>query len=101
MPSASIIALSDCILWALSKEDLEHLTEKYPEFRNIRQKLTDLYHIQSRVMDIKRKRPSEEFYAFLLSACPEIVKEAPATHLASFMGISRSRLYKIIELYSK
>lgn len=91
----AIIALSNCVLWAITKKDLDELTEKYPEFSIIRQRLTDKYHIQSRVMDAKRKRPPEQFYDYLLATYPYL-RHAPATALASLMGITRTTLYEII-----
>lgn len=93
----TIIALSACILWVITKADLDHLTARYTEFQTIRQMLTDKYHIQSRVMDAKRKRPPEQFYEYLLEWYPALVRDAPATALASLMGISRTTLYDIIE----
>jgi len=92
----TIVALSGCVLWAITKKDLEELTEKYPEFSIIRQILTDKYHVQSRVMDAKRKRPPEEFYDYLLSAYPYL-QRVPTTTLASLMGISRATLYDILD----
>jgi CRP-like cAMP-binding protein len=92
----TIIALTNCILWAITKEDFDQLTERHAEFQRIRQILTDQYHIQSRVMDTKRKRPPEQFYNYLLTHYPSLVREAPDTALASLMGISRTTLYEII-----
>jgi CRP-like cAMP-binding protein len=97
----TIIAIKACILWAITKKDLDELTGKYPEFRNIRQHLTDYYHVQSRVMDTKRKRPPEQYYDYLRSAFPEIVEEAPSAVLASLMGISRSKFYALVKQQSK
>jgi CRP-like cAMP-binding protein len=92
----TIVAVKACVLWAITKTDLDELTERYPEFQIIRQKLTDKYHIQSRIMDAKRKRPPEQFYDYLLSNYPELVRNAPATALASLMGITRTTFYDIL-----
>jgi len=97
----TIVALSGCILWAITKTDLEELTEGHPEFRVIRQKLTDKYHIQSRLMDARRKRPPEEFYDWLRTSYPLLVKEAPVTALASLMGITRTTYYDILRRKKK
>ena len=92
----TIVALSTCILWAITKTDLEELTEKYPEFSIIRQILTDKYHVQSRVMDAQRKRGPDDFYDFLLSTFPYLV-DVPVTILASLMGITRGTLYGVLD----
>jgi CRP-like cAMP-binding protein len=92
----TIVALTDCLLWAITRQDLDELTAAYPEFGVIRQMLTDKYHIQSRIMDAKRKRPPEQFYDYLLANYPAMVAGAPVTALASLMGITRTTLYEII-----
>jgi CRP-like cAMP-binding protein len=91
----TIIALTTCLLWAITKQHFDELTENHLEFSAIRHILTDKYHIQSRLLDAKRKRPPEQFYAYLVKEYPAIVK-APVTTLASFMGINRSTLYDIM-----
>jgi CRP-like cAMP-binding protein len=93
-----IIAETDCILWAITRQDFDHLTETYAEFRDIRQKLTDLYHSQSREMDVQRKRDPEVFYEYLVKNYPALVAEASVTALASLMGISRQKLHGVIKL---
>ncbi|HEY4108595.1 cyclic nucleotide-binding domain-containing protein [Puia sp.] len=92
----TIVAVTECVLWVITREDFEELTRLYREFQVIRQVLTDKYHIQSRVMDAKRKRPPEQFYEYLEANYPAIVREAPITTLASLMGITRTTLYEII-----
>jgi CRP-like cAMP-binding protein len=92
----TVIALTLCVLWAITKKDLEELTEKYPEFRIIRQILTDKYHVQSRVMDAQRKRHPEEFYDYLMATFPYLLN-APVTALASLMGITRTTFYTILD----
>jgi len=93
----TIIALEKSRLWALARQNFEELTEKYLEFRAIRQILTDIYHIQSRVLDAKRKRHPEEFFDYLVENYRLIATKAPVTILASFMGISRPKLYEILK----
>jgi CRP-like cAMP-binding protein len=94
--SETIVAFTASILWAITKEDFDYLTRTYEEFRYIRQILTDKYHVQSRLMDARRKRPPEQFLEYLRDHYPEIVKEAPITALASLMGITRTTLYEIL-----
>jgi CRP-like cAMP-binding protein len=96
VPAAeTIMAVEDCILWILSKEDLEALCDRFVEFRIIRQRLTDKYHIQSRTLDAQRKRTPESFYTHLEKHYPEIVCRVPNKTLASFMGVTEPTLYDI------
>lgn len=96
-----IIALTKCLLWAITKQNVDELTEKYLEFKAIRQILTDYYNEQGREMDAKRKRPPEQFYEYLLEFYPAITQKSPKTTLASYMGITRTKLYDIINSRSK
>lgn len=96
LPSTeSILAVEDSILWTIDKPQLEALTRSYPEFQHIRLRLTEQYHVQSRNMDAWRKRPPEQFFAWLETACPSLVTRLPNKHLASLMGIRESTLYGI------
>lgn len=97
----SIVALKKSRLLALDRQDFVYLTETYYEFLVIRLALTEKYHIQSRIMEVKRKHPPEEFYDYLCKNYPVIVNEAPKAVLASLMGITRSTLYKTIQNYRK
>lgn len=96
VPSTEWIeTVEDCVLWTLSKQQLEELCDRFLEFRIIRQLLTDKYHTQSRTWDAQRKRTPEHFYDYLAAEYPEIVRRVPNHILASFMGIVESTLYKI------
>ena len=96
VPSTEWIeTVEDCVLWTISKQELEMLSERHLAFRIIRQRLTDKYHIQSRTLDAQRKRPPEHFYDYLAQEFPEIIRRTPNHILASFMGVVESTLYKI------
>ena len=96
VPSTERIeAVEDSILWTLSKQQLEDICDRFTEFRIIRQCITDKYHIQSRTLDLQRKRPPEYFYDYLAGEYPEMIRRAPNTILASYMGVVESTLYKI------
>ena len=91
----SIETVEDCVLWSISKRELEMLSGRHPEFRIIRQHLTDKYHIQSRTLDAQRKRTPDHFYDYLAHEFPEVIRRTPNHILASFMGVVESTLYKI------
>jgi CRP-like cAMP-binding protein len=97
VPSKETIrAVTDCILWTITWQENEDLTEKFPEYGFIRQKLTDHYHLQSRQIDSQRQRLPEQFYTFLLQTFPEIVR-VPNKTVASFMAITEPTLYAILK----
>lgn len=90
-----ITALEDCILHTITNVELEKICTEFPEFRIIRQSLTDKYHAQSRQLDVQRKRPPEQFFRYLAKHFPGYVTRVPTTVLASFMGIHRTTLHDI------
>jgi CRP-like cAMP-binding protein len=96
VPSTEIIyAVTDCILWTITWQENEDLTAEFPEYGFIRQKLTTHYQLQGEKIDGQRRRPPEQFYAFLLRTFPEIVR-VPNKTVASFMGITEPTLYAIL-----
>ncbi|HVS97678.1 MAG TPA: cyclic nucleotide-binding domain-containing protein [Puia sp.] len=96
VPSTERIeTVEDCVLWTLSKQELEDICNRFVEFRIIRQRLTDKYHDQSRTLDTQRKCPPEQYFDYLEKHYPEIVRRTPNHILASYMGIAESTLYKI------
>jgi CRP/FNR family transcriptional regulator, anaerobic regulatory protein len=90
-----IEAVEDCILHTITYEDLEAICMDFPDFRVIRQKLTEKYYNQAMLLDAQRKREPEDFYRFLAEHdhFSEFVLRVPITVLASFMGIHRSTYY--------
>jgi len=96
MPSTETIqAIEATDVWMIDRPRLEQLTADYPDFQHIRLRLTERYHVQSRTMDAWRKRPPEQFYAWLLTNYPPLTARLPNEHMASLIGISQSTLYDI------
>jgi CRP-like cAMP-binding protein len=91
----TVLALEDCILWTITRQDFKELTAKYNAFEKIRQQFTDKYHIQSRNIEAQRKRPPEQFFEYLARTNEQLTTRIPNKHLASFMGIRESTLYEI------
>lgn len=97
VPSKEMIyAVTDCILWTITWQENEDLTAEFPEYGFIRQKLTTHYQFQGEKIDCQRRRPPEQFYAFLLQTFPDIVR-VPNKTVASFMAITEPTLYAILK----
>lgn len=98
-----IESLEDCILHTITYNDLEAICQEFPDFRIIRQHLTDKYYNQAMQMDVQRKRPPEQFYSFLdeHKHFTQLVARVPAVVLASFMGIHRTTLHEIKKAHQK
>jgi CRP-like cAMP-binding protein len=95
LPSRDTIeSITDCILHTLSWKGVKSLTKSYPEFGDIRQQLTDKYHLQAREVDAQRRREPEQFYQYLKSIYGANLDLIPDKILASYMGISVATLYR-------
>ena len=90
----TIVSITDCILHILPWKPLKELSRAYPEFGDIRQQLTDKYHLQSRDVDAQRRREPEQFYQYLKSIYGANLDLIPDKVLASYMGISVATLYR-------
>jgi CRP-like cAMP-binding protein len=96
-PSTQMIqAVEDCVIWTITRQNNEDFTAQSAAYGFVRQKLTDHYHSQSRLLDFQHKKTNEEYYDFLLKTYPDMVR-VPNSVVASFMGISEPTLYGILK----
>ncbi|WP_188927549.1 Crp/Fnr family transcriptional regulator [Puia dinghuensis] len=92
----TIITHTKSLLWAITKQDQDELTENHREFAAIRLKLNEIYNGRGREMDTKGKWPKEQFYEWLIYKYPYIAKATKVAQ-AHLLGISRDKLYEILK----
>lgn len=86
-----IEALEDSVVYSITKEELNRLYEKYPEFNKNGRLLTEQYYLLIwRWLDLIRTKQAHERYAFFIENFGEWVKRVPSKDIASFLGISKS-----------
>lgn len=96
IPSAEFIeTLTPCVLYLLSWQLLEELSHKYAEFSAIRLYYTEKYHMQIREIEAIRRRGAEHLYDHLFKSNPTMIAQVPNGVLASYIGISESKLYQL------
>jgi CRP-like cAMP-binding protein len=103
MPSKeNIQALSPCKGWVISFNDLNSLFHGIPEFREFGRGIlvkgfaSLKLRMQSMITETAEKR-----YATLLQANPEIFRQAPLKHIASYLGVTDTSLSRIRRELSK
>jgi CRP-like cAMP-binding protein len=96
IPSAEYVeTITPCVLYLLSWQQLEQFSHQYAEFSAIRLHYTEKYHIQIREIEAIRRRGAEQLYEHLLKTNPTMIAQVPNNVLASYIGVSESKLYKL------
>lgn len=95
-PSLETIEVAeDCILWSVSRQELEDIYEQWPAFRKVGQRLTERYYcLDNRMKIYLMTMDKQEFYDYLVKERPNLVDRVPRKYLASFMGITVQSLPK-------
>ena len=92
----SIQALEDSVSYYISYRDLQLIYHEYPEFNFIGRVLTEKYYTMSeqRLYAMRMQRAPER-YSYLMQNSPELIKRVPASHIASYLGITLETLSRI------
>lgn len=92
----NIQLLEGSILWAITKERLEELLERYHEIERFVRIAYEKYYIrlEERFVNAQFKTAAER-YEDLLKHAPHILGRAPLGYIASYLGISAETLSRI------
>lgn len=95
-PSREIVELlEDSVLYGLSFQELDKLTQEYAEINQLYRRVLELNFIK------QEKKLGENFgsatdrYEDLIANYPEILKRVPLGYVASYLGITQSTLSRI------
>jgi CRP-like cAMP-binding protein len=89
-------ALEPVILWEISKENIEQLSEEYPEMQRLYRRIMEVSLIESQLKaDTLRFEPAHERYVKLSKRHPEILKRAPLVHIASLLQMTPETLSRV------
>ena len=88
--------LTDCRMWTINFDDVQHCFHEIPEFREWGRMLLTLNYVNmhSRMVSF-HKHDATERYLHLLEQRPEIVREVPLKYVASYLGITKHSLSRI------
>lgn len=89
-------ALSDCLCWKIDFDHFQSLFHSIPGFAEWgRYWMTGkLFHFKQRAIEVATK-PTRDRYLSLLSEKPEIIRQAPLKHIATYLGVTDSSLSRI------
>lgn len=89
----SIEALADCIVVALSFEDLQDIYLKFPEFNYHTRIITERYfYKQEQRLYMLRKHDAVAKYKYFLENYSDFLKDIPQKYIASFLNIAPETL---------
>ncbi len=101
-PSCEIIsAITDCELFILSKQHLEHLYDNYPKWERLGRRIIEDMFVDAQLrLNQFITQTAEVRYRHFLKRYPDMIHEVPLTYIADYLGIklqSLSRLRKTME----
>ena len=95
-------AVTDCVLVRFLAADFLELSERFPEFDQIRlRKLQETLERQAKLKRIMEHRTPSERYAWLQENRSWIVEKVPQKYIASFLGMTPVSLSRIRSRYKK
>ncbi len=98
----NIQALTDCVTWYITYEQLNNLFHALPEFREFGRSILvkGFSGLKTRMLSMITET-AEERYISLLKTNPEIFQQASLKNIASFLGITDTSLSRIRKELSK
>ncbi len=91
-----IETLTECILWQISKKDLEEVYEKTNNGNIIGRKMAEnMFLIKSKREISLLSKTAEERYLNLFSERPKILQQIPLKYIASYIGVTPQALSRI------
>lgn len=98
----NIQALTDCMTWYITYEQLNMLFHSIYEFREFGRSVLvkGFANLKNRMLSTITET-AEDRYASLLKSNPEIFQQAQLKHIASYLGITDSSLSRIRKEFSK
>ncbi|MBS1513155.1 MAG: Crp/Fnr family transcriptional regulator [Bacteroidetes bacterium] len=92
----NIQAIEDCVILAISFENLEKLYQKFPEFNIVGRKLLQKYYRDAEVRAyIARLTKAENKYRYFLKVHPGMANRIPLKYIASYLAITQETLSRV------
>ncbi len=89
-------SLEDCTMISLTRDKLNGLYLRFPEFNFIGRRLTEIYHTKSEEQaNNLRMLSAKERYQKLLETTPQLINRVSLGQIASYLGISQETLSRI------
>lgn len=92
----NIQALTDCVGWFITFDELQHLFHSMPEFREFGRMIiiNGFVALKERMLSLISET-AEDRYAHLIQSRPDIFQYAPLKTIASYLGVTDTSLSRI------
>ena len=92
----NIQLLEGCVLWAISKDTLTGLFNRYHEIERLMRIAYEKYYIrlEERYVNAQFKTAAERYENLLLQS-PHIIERVPLSYVSSYLGISQETLSRV------
>jgi CRP-like cAMP-binding protein len=98
----NIHALTDCLTWYITYDDMQESFHAIPEFREFgRLNIINQFGILQQRMLSMLQQTAEQRYGDLVYANPEILQYAPLKYIATYLGITDTSLSRIRKEFIK
>jgi CRP-like cAMP-binding protein len=96
----NIRLLEGCVLWAISKDNLNRLLNQHREIERLVRIVYERYYIrlEERFVNAQFKTAAERYQSLLVQT-PHIIERVPLGYIASYLGISQETLSRIRSRY--
>lgn len=91
----TIELLEDSVLYGIAFDDLNTLTNKYPEINHLYRKVLELNFVIQEKKMTERYELAVDRYQDLINNNPQIIQRVPLGYIASYLGITQSTLSRI------
>jgi len=96
----SVEALTDTVIYEISREDLTFISLKYPEINNLKVSWAENHYFRDkhRINSLQNKSAKERYCDFIKNT-GDLALQVPQHMIASYLGISQFTLSKIKDKY--
>lgn len=92
----NIIAMEECTVKTISKDDLEKLSEAIPKIHVWRRVITEnLFILMEKRIAMLQSKTAHERYESMIQEDPDILLSVPLQYTASFLGITPQHLSRL------
>jgi CRP-like cAMP-binding protein len=92
----NIQLMEGCVLWAISRETLNGLLDKYHEVERLTRMAYEQYYLRLEERYVNGQfKTAAELYENLLKRAPHIIERVPLGYIASYLGMSQETLSRV------
>lgn len=92
----NIQLMEDCVLWAITHENLQQLYDQYPDIERLGRIMNERYYVMLEERFVRNHfKEARERYENLITQSPHILQRVPLGYVASYLGMTQETLSRI------